>query len=155
MSLLIDPNKSLFNIETYYIENIKPNGHIVYDFIRSKEEMQDWQKKGYAVGNLEKPIQRLVTTWKRLSWKEYNSVSTRSMTEERGMDGQVKIRFDPVMFREVKFKTCLKSWDFKDETGQVVAINEKVIDMLDPTVAEELLNSFEKLTELSGEESKK
>jgi len=56
-----------------------------------------------------------------------------------------------ILYRDMKLKTCLKRWDFKDN-GNEVSINEHIIDNLFPEVAQELLSSFEKVTEAGDEE---
>jgi len=180
MSIILDPNKSLVNIELYYVEDKKKHGNSVFHFIRSKEEMEDWRKKGYRTeqemktsstepvkesaaampGSVvksfdpNKVINRVETSWKRITWADQNSLLSASMTNVARPDGQMSVELDGIKYRDKKLKTCLKRWDIKDENGQPVQVDDNVIDMLAPEVAQELLSSFERVTEPTEEDSK-
>jgi len=181
MSIILDPNKSLINIEMYYIEEKKKHGNTVFHFIKSKEEMEEWKKKGYRTEqemqvsqptiekvpgtekvpgsvvqsfDANKIINRVETSWKRITWSDQNTLLSVSMKNIPGSDGRMVAELDGIKYRDKKLKTCLKRWDIKDENGQIVQVNDNVIDMLAPEVAQELLASFERITEPTEEDSK-
>ena len=170
MSIILDPNKSLVNINVIFIEETKPYGNSVFRFIRTKEEYDELRATGYltreeyvsrsqqAPGGKadgldpKKVIDKISTRWKMLSWAEQNSIYSKCMKEDIGPDGKTNPRFDGISFRDLKLKTCLKSWDLKDETGRPIALTSVMIDNLDPDFAQELINTFEKVTEPEAEE---
>lgn len=156
MPILLDPNKNFINIEIYYVEEQKIHGHTVLHFIKSEEEFKEWKDKGYQVKDPTKPINakvinKLVTTWKRMIWKEQNSMYSKCIRQFPGAEGK---DFDPVRYRELKLKNCLKNWDLTDEHGKPVELTEENIDHLDPSMALELIASFEKVTEPDEPEKK-
>lgn len=155
MSLFVDQNRSLVNIDLWFIEQHRKHGHSTFHFILSQEEFEEWKNKGYAFDNPDKPIQKLVATFKRLTWKEHNSIVSRAIQYTMGPDNKLFTRMDPVVYRELKLKTCLKKWDIKDDEGNLVEVTNDAIDSLSPDVAQALLDAFEKSTEASEEDLKK
>lgn len=157
MSILIDPSKVLVSIEILYIEEQKRHGNTVFYFVRSQEELEEWQNKGYDFNNSdkEKEIKRLRTVWKRLNWKDNNQIISRSMVQSITPTGQVNSRLDPIAYSDQKLKTCLKKWDLKDDQGNDVEINNDIIDSIAPEFAQEMLSAFERVTEMTSTDLKK
>ncbi len=101
-----------------------------------------------------KVIQKLVTQWKRMTWKDSNAVFSKSLKTIPQADGRTLTELDTIRYRDMKLKTCLKKWDLQDEAGQEVPCSEDNIDILEPSVAAEMLSSFEKVTEATEDEKK-
>lgn len=166
MGILLEPNKRFVAIELYYVEEVKTHGNSVFSFIRTREELEDWKKKGYTVeGDQTQPqpdpakkspklINKLVTHWTKPAWKEQNTLISRSLRTTTS-EGRAINEIDGVKYRDLKLKLCLKKWSLLDEaSGQPVPVTPEVIDMLDPSVAQELLSSFERVTEPTPEDLK-
>ena len=101
-----------------------------------------------------KIIEQVSTHWKRLTWKDQNVIFSQSLKTIAGPDGQTHSDLDPLSYRDLKLKTCLKSWDLKDDQGNPVKITHDVIDNLTPEVASELIANFERVTEPSENDLK-
>lgn len=158
MAIVLDPNRSFINILVHLIEEKKKNGSSLFHFIESAESLQEWKTKGFktreeiaqefqsktAKPDYDKTIELINTTWKRPTWKEQNSIFAQAL---RQVNGEMEI--DPLKYRELKLKTCLKKWDAKDDSGNPVPLNAENIDNLDPSVAAYFLKVFEKTTEPS------
>jgi hypothetical protein len=160
MPIVLDPNKQLVNILTYYIEEVKKTGNSIFRFINSAESLNEWKTKGYLTKSevmqkkkegmpvdTEKIIEELRTVWRRLTWAEHNSISSKCMINIPSPDGQIRVNWDAIRFRDLKLKTCLKGWDLLDENGNKIPVTTTVIDNLAPEVAHQLVNDFEKVTE--------
>ena len=50
-------------------------------------------------------------------------------------ESEGQIDFNPIAIRFKKFKTLIKTWDIKDEEGNVIPISDKTIKSLSPTIA--------------------
>lgn len=155
MSLFVDNTHSLINLEIYYIETLRKHGHSVFQFIQSAEDFETWKNKGYSFESTDKKINKLVVTMKRLTWKEHNSVVSRSLQYNMGPDQKLFTRMDPVLYRELKLKTALKKWDALDDKGNPIEPTSDIIDSLAPEVAQAILDAYEKVTEISETDSKK
>ena len=168
MSLFIDPNKSFISIDTYIIELVKPHGHSVLVFINSKKEFDEWHEKGYfteeEIEELKKSntsydqtkiIQKIITTWKRLNWKEHNQILNKSLTTVVQQDGGQSKELNVVIFNDLKLKTCLKKWNLKNEKNEVLEVTPEAIDTLEPDLAAKLLSDFASFTEPSENDLKK
>ncbi len=174
MSILMD-SSNLVAIQIFYVEEKKKQGGEVFHFMRSQEEFDEWARKGYVTQeefdkaqqkgavkdpgmpeaadlDPEKVIQSLTTWWSKMSWKEQNNVYSQCLKQITGTDGTQRTVLDSLAFRDLKLKTCLKKWSLTDKENQEVPVSEMVIDMLVPEVAQELLYSFEKVTEISEED---
>lgn len=173
MSILMD-SSNLIAIQIFYIEEKKKQGGSIFRFMKNQEEFDEWKRKGYVTqeefdkaqqkGNIdpgmpespsldpEKIIQSLSTWWSKMSWKEQNSTYSRCLKQVTGPDGDQITILDTLAFRDLKLKTCLKKWSLTDNEGQEVPVSEMVVDMLVPEVAQELLTSFERVTEISEED---
>ena len=101
-----------------------------------------------------KTINILRTWWSRMTWKEQNIIYARCLRQSTDVEGRVRSEIDMIAFRDLKLKSCLKKWDLKNDAGQDVSISDSMIDNLYPEVAQELLNTFEKITEATGDELK-
>lgn len=164
-SIILDPNKSFIQIDTFYVEEIKRMGPleiIKHHFIRSQDELEEWTGRGYSMPQQgtenqddEKTIKKLSTKWKRLTWKEQNVILSSCFISKPSADGKLITSMDGMKFREMKLKTCLKDWDILDSYGNKIPITEENIDNMVPEVANELIDSFEKLTEPTGDDLKK
>ena len=102
-----------------------------------------------------KVIQQINVLFKRMSWREQNEIYSQSIRSFVNKDKSTTAELDPVKFREMKLKTCLKNWDLRDDNGIFVPISPDAIDNLLPEVAKELLDTFERITEPSKDELKK
>lgn len=154
MSLFVE-NK-LIGIEHYYVEQQK-QGNSVVVFITSPEKMREKEEEGYSFesSDPDKKIYRFRTTWKRPTWKEHNEIISRSMTHAPSTMGGYISKLDPIMYREQKLKTCLKKWDgVMGLDGQPVELTLDAINSLSPEVGQELLDAFERVTEISSEQLK-
>lgn len=169
MSIVLDPNKSSVQISIFYIEEKKKNGNSVFKFATSGEQMEEWKTKGYrtrgeilqesqgtaTTPNAARPIQVrtvievLNTTWKRMSWKEQNTIFSQSLRIV-GTESEI----DALKYRDMKLKMCLKKWDAKDDEGSPIPLSTDTIDNLCPEVASELLRAFERVTEPSDDDQK-
>lgn len=173
MSILIDAS-NLVTIAIFYVEEKKKQGGTVFYFMKSQDEFEEWKSKGYITQeefdktkqpinpgmpeapqvDPEKIIQSLTTWWSKMSWKEQNLSYSRCLKQIVGPEGEQINTLDTLMLRDMKLKTCLKKWDLKDKEGQEVPVNDMVIDMLVPEVAQELLSSFERVTEIREDDLK-
>ncbi len=174
MGILLDPKKQYIQIELYYVEEVRKHGNSVFYFIKSQDELEDWQRKGCRLETeVEKPLEepkpgmpvatpdpnktihKIETRWRRLRWKDHNAIFSRCMKNVPIADGKTSVEMDVISFRDMKLKTCLKWWSLKDDDGQEVPVSEENIDNLIPEVAHQLLDDFEKVTELSEVDVKK
>lgn len=161
MGILLNPDRRFISIDIYYVEEIKQHGNSVFHFIHSPSEMNEWKAKGYvlegdqpqpagtAQKKPEKMIHRLNTNWTRLTWKEQNTITAHCIKTVSGSDGRTAYEIDGIKLRDLKLKMCLKKWNLIGEQGQHIEVTPEVIDTLDPVVANELLSSFERVTEPS------
>jgi len=167
MSIILDPNKQLIAIDSYYIQKKKIHGNSIFHFIKSKDELEYWQDKEYILESnvpkdengkptvpADKIINILQTHWKPLSWRDQNTVFTKSVRQVQRPDGSFSAEIDTIAYRDQKLKTCLKKWNEKSEDGQVLEVSDGLIDNLNPVVAQELLSAFEKVTEPSEDDLK-
>ncbi|GAF98153.1 unnamed protein product [marine sediment metagenome] len=161
MPIKLTSDPPLVSIETYYVEEHKKQGHVIYHFIKSQEEMDNWKEKEYCVEDEksddtdpQKIIYKLITAWKRLKWSDQNSIFS-SCFRFLGEGENRNMEIDPIRYRDLKLKSCLKRWNIVDEDDQPVPITPENIDKLSADVAQELLNGFEKVTEIGSDDSKK
>jgi len=106
-------------------------------------------------GQEERLIERLSTSWKRMTWKESNLIFSHSLRPKLQPTPEEDTELDPVAYRDWKLKTCLKRWDITDADGNVLDVTPENIDALPPEVAHELLVAFEKITETTEKDLKK
>ncbi len=179
MGIILDPKKQLVSIKLFYVEEEKKHGNAVFHFIKSEDELQTWRQKGYVTSeelstkpntNVEsqvvpgspivvsndpnKVVQSIETFWKRLTWGDQNSILAQCLKSIPNTSGNVTTELDGIKYRDLKLKTCLQRWNVIDESGQPVPINNSTLDNLVPEVAQELLASFERVTEPSGDDLK-
>lgn len=178
MSILLDPNKDFVSIKLVYVEQKNQNGHSVFHFMQSRQDLDLWKGKGYMTaaemetaknetsgitspGMPQKPtvdesklISELGTYWTPLTWKDQNAIYARCLHQTTTLEGKTQTELDGISYRDMKLKKCLKKWDHKDDQGQEVPITEMVIDNLVPEVAQELLSNFEQVTELTEDQLK-
>lgn len=165
MPIVLDPSKSFVNITLFYIEQKKEHGNSVFHFVASRKEFDEWKTRGYRTEeelrtaateqskvpvDPTKIIEKIITTWKRLTWKDQNTIYSRCLKTVPGIDGKPTVELDTILYRDLKLKTCLKKWDIRDESGQILAVAPETIDLLVPEVAQEMLNAFERVTEASS-----
>ncbi len=101
-----------------------------------------------------KMISVLKTWWSRMTWKEQNQIYANCLHQIPTSEGKTRTELDMISYRDMKLKTCLKKWDLKDDNGQEMPITDTIVDQLVPEVAQELLNSFELVTEASEDDLK-
>ena len=166
MGILLDPKNRFINIKIYYIEEVKNHGNSVFTFIRNGDELDKWQQKGYVIydksvsnavttPSSDKVIHVLNTHWTKSTWKDQNYIISRSLKNVTSSDGKTSSELDGIKYRDLKLKLCLKKWDYIDEnSGEPVSITAEVIDALDPSIAVELISTFEKVTEPTDDDLK-
>ena len=162
MSIVLDPNRDqLLSIELHYVEIKKKRGNTVFHVIHNAQEFEEWKAKGYTpIAELkqgqqaDKVIQKIQTSWRGIRWKEQNIIYSRSLRPSQKPDGTMFDTIDPLKYRDLKLKMCLKKWDAKDEKGNDIPVTDDIIDNLEPTVAHELLAAFEKVTEPNDDDLK-
>ena len=47
MPIVLDPDKQLIAISTYFVEEVKKHGNSVFHFIRSQDDFDEWKGEGY------------------------------------------------------------------------------------------------------------
>lgn len=167
MPIILDPNKQLINITCYYIEQIKPHGNSVFHFIKSAEELLKFQNRGFV---LEKDAQRaesgkeatspdkiiytLETTWRTPTWRDQNTIFSKSIKHLPKPDGTSYSELDAIAYRDWKLKLCLKKWNILGPDQKPMEVTEGLIDNLNPMVAQELLAAFETVSEPSDDQLK-
>ena len=178
MPIVLDPAKNFVTIQIMYIEQKdEKHGNSRFVFINNREEFENWKEKGYLTsdevkeqsaipeetkpGMPKKPtidpkkvINILRTWWSGMTWKEQNIIYARCLRQTTDVEGRIRSEIDMISFRDLKLKSCLKKWDLKNDAGQDISISDGMIDNLYPEVAQELLNTFEKITEATGDELK-
>ena len=142
MSLLVDSQKFI-NIKYHYLEIV--GQHMTrFQFIHSQEEYEKHKDNP--------KLKELNTGWKILAWVEHNEINSECINYDTNEKGINVTGIDFIKFRDMKLKMCLKTWDLKDDNGQAIPITKDKIDLLNPDVANELLNGFEKVTEVGADE---
>ena len=138
MSLFID-DKKLIALKFHYIET--PGQHVSkFEFLKDKAAFER---------NKDNPnLKEINTSWKPLGWKDHNEIYSKCLSHHTKEDGSVTTNLNYIKFRDMKLKFCLKSWDLKDDDGRPVPVNASAIDRLNPQVATEILEGFEKVTEV-------
>lgn len=184
MSIILDPKKQLINIDIFFIEHTRVHGNSTFSFIKSAADMAAWKEKGYktedeivALSKQEQPkalppgaaipqqqqgplfdpakiISKIITTWRRITWKDQNHILSSSLKTITSADGKTSTELDGIKYRDTKLKTCLKNWSIKDAEGNEVPVTQDAIDSLSPEVAGELLNAFEQVTEPTPDDLK-
>lgn len=157
MPVVLDVNKRFLQIDIYYVEEIKKSGTAslsVFKFIHSQEDMDFWKSKGYKLKSDTEPsgdkqIGKISSQWKRLTWKEQNTIYAACYRSFQSKDGKSTIDLDYLKFRDMKFKTCIKAWDIKNDDGTPYPLTEDTIDGMPPEFANEFLDSFERVTEIT------
>lgn len=129
MSIILDPSKSFITIQIYYTYSQSEGYKIVPESNRNKEVLN--------------------TTWKRITWQEQNVIISRSLRSLKGTP-----EMDPLKFRDLKLKTCLKQWDAITEDGDPIPCTPEMIDNLDPVLANDLLKKYESACEPLEDELK-
>lgn len=137
--MLVEQNKFVF-LKFHYLEIVK-NGLTKYQFIKSPKEYSQHCSSPY--------FRELNTGWKALTWFEHNQIYYSCLRNAETGAGTL----DVIAFRDMKLKSCLKSWDFQ-ENGVDVPLTADVIDRLNSDVASELLSGFERVTEVGVNELK-
>jgi len=141
MSILIDDQKFI-GLKFHYLEEV---GKYVsrFKFIQNQEE--------YEKNKSNPNLKELNTGWKVLTWAEHNAIYSQCLAYKTNEEGVSISNLDFIKFRDMKLKSCLKTWDFKDEGGRAVPVTAAIIDKLHPDVANELLAGFERATEAAVE----
>ncbi len=176
MGIILDPDKNFVTVQLMFVESKdEKHGASKFYFVNSRADFDAWKKKGYSTvdegktldsaedkpGMPKKPIQDpkkiiqvLRTWWSRMNWKEQNQIYARCLRQSTDSEGKTMTELDMISYRDMKLKTCLKRWDAKDDDGKEIQLGDNMIDLLDPTVAQQLLSEFEKVTEASEEDLK-
>ena len=145
MSLL--KTQQTIHIPLYYMEKELQDGvtkTVILEDDDAKKMLEDEEKKD--------KVEVLNTNWKTLNWKEQNEITKKATIYDQ-MSGMQDI--DVFDFRDKRIKTCLVSWDLKDESGRDVPVDPNVIDMLPSEVVLTLANKYDSLITLTKEDEKK
>lgn len=139
MSLI---TKSNIEIRYHYVEKKMKSGLVKIKFLTDEE----------AKAKLDNPQEKdtvkiLNTTWTTLSWKKANEL-TQVATDADG-------NFNNLKYRDLSIKTCLLSWDLKDDQGRDVPFNHKNFDELPDYVAMEIYTKYSEYINKDEEEEKK
>ena len=109
---------------------------------------EDEAKKMLEDPNKKAEVNVLNTVWKQLNYKESSTLRDKVNHFDPATN---QIVLDWQGYRELQLKTCLVDWD-DQENGVKTPIN---IDELHPSIAEAMLNKYDLVTNISGEEEKK
>ena len=133
---------------------------------KKKERRKNLQKQGQINDDVgkkleeepieeEKPINYKVcllkTQWKVLSWKEQTDITRESSyynSQESFND------LDIWKFRDLRIKSCLVSWDLKDDHGNPIPVERNIIDQLPADVVLSLVSKYDTAISLTDDESK-
>jgi len=132
-------DQKFVNIKFHYLET-KNRSVSQFEFIQKNEDFEKYQ--------FDPNLKELNTGWKVLTWDEHNHLYDSCTI------GRDRKTIDFIKLRDIKLKTCLKTWDLKDDNGNDVVLNSETIDQLYPKVADELLSGFEQITEIKPAELK-
>ena len=172
MPIVLDPSRNFVEVKLFYVEETSSHCAPVYHFIDKKEDLENWKAKGYKhetevigpanakktdvpgmpVQNTTKLIYSISTKWKRMLWKDQNTIFSKCLRTRHNPEGVAQTELDSITYRDMKLKTCLKDWDLKDSAGNIVPVNNETIDMLTPEIANELINAFERYTEATADD---
>ena len=150
MSLLDENNEGLVDIELYYkFKKIKSGKKLL---IIEDEKAKKLIKDG------DKEIEKILTKWKILNWEEQNKVSGKSVRFIQNIDPSTgqnieTRRFDPISYRDIIIKTCLKEWDLTINE-KPVPVTPELINRLPGPVIMELYDKFESVMDYTEEEIK-
>lgn len=144
MSILVDGQK-VVRIKYHYLEIEKQQSYTVFKFLKTEEDFKKHRD--------DKNLKELNTTWKIPTWEEQTTL-LRLCTVYDNKDGSITARLDFLRLDDLVLKTYLKGWDFKDEQGNPVPVDQDVINKLNPTVARELINGFEMVTNIQDRDLK-
>ena len=138
---MLPDDQKFISMKFHYFENT--HGDVTtYKFIHTKDEFEQ---------NKDDPnLNELNTGWRLLSWADYNRIYDECLEQ----DDNGKAVLNLIKFRDIKLKTCLKTWDIQDKNGEPVPVNDETIGRLHHDVASELLDGFERVTEITAEELK-
>ncbi len=96
-------------------------------------------------------IERLVTQWRFLNWREQNEVMTMASKTINPVTSERQFNF--ITYRDAIIKRCLKSWDMTID-DQPVPVTSENIDKLPGPVVMALYQKFEKIIDYTEEEVK-
>lgn len=85
-------------------------------------------------------VKSISTKWVQQSWRAAQDLMSKSMLYDH-TSGESK--FNAMMYRDARIKTCLVDWNVKDEDGTPMSCNEQTISSLNWEVAQGLLNLYE------------
>lgn len=157
MSIILKPDRKLISISIHYVEEVNQHGLSIFNFIKDKDDFEDWKDRGYVPVNEVEPgvtppeevIKVISTQWRVMSWKDQNDLLSKAISYATKSDGTTTGDIDAIKYRDIKLKMNLKGWSLTDEEGKPVAVSDQVIDDLQPAMAREMLSSYDKVT---GEE---
>lgn len=148
MSLLDENIEDLVEIEVYYKMKKMGKGKklIIIEDEKAKELLEDEEKK--------KDVEKIITKWRLMDWKEQNEISRRSVSSVTNqLTGVPQRQFDPILYRDNVVKKCLKEWN-QTKNGQPVPVTEELIDKLPSPIVMELHRKFEEMIDYTEEEVK-
>ncbi len=142
---LLDADIDMFKINLYYkfVEISSGKKLIILEDKEAERQIED-KKEGVV-------IEKLVTNWRILNWKEQNDVISSSY---KGLNQNIiDKQFDFIVYRDAIIKRCLKSWDMVIDENPV-PLTPDTIDRLPGPVVLALYEKFEKVIDYSEEEVK-
>jgi len=142
MSLLDGNNENVFDIELFYKFKKIGTGKklLVIEDEKAKKLMAE--EKG-------KDIEKLVTKWRFLSWKEQNEVMAIASQAINPQTGEKQFNF--LMYRDAIIKRCLRGWDIT-VNEQPVPVTPEAIDQLPGPVVMSLYQKFETIIDYTEDE---
>jgi len=128
--IILNPNRKLFTISVFYVEEEVERGFPIFHFIHNEDDMKKWGDK----------VENVITSWTSLSWGEHNIIYQRAMSQ--GF-------FNPSIHRDMKLRLALKRIKINDKTTEVT---DDIINNLVPAVADEFLRLYDLRSEPSQDD---
>lgn len=123
------------------INQIKEENVVKEEAVEKEEKIEEVNFKVYL----------LKTQWKILSWKQQTDITRESSYYNQQESFQ---DLDIWKFRDLRIKSCLISWDLKDDNGQPIPVRSDIIDQLPADVVLNLVSKYDSAVSLNDEESK-
>ena len=101
-----------------------------YIYCEAKKDKKDLEK---LINNdeLEGKIEEYIIIFKKPNFKDMSEISNNMVN----VNSENGVNFNLVGVRMAKIKNLLKKWDFKDDEGNEIPINNENIDKLNPIIA--------------------
>jgi len=115
------------------------------------EEKEKDKKIQKLIDTSKEEIEKLITKWRTLNWKEQNEVSEIGVN----INAQTGQRtFNIIAYRDAIIKRCLKEWDIRGENNQILPVSSVLIDKLPGPIMMTLYNKFEEMMDYTEQDLK-